>query len=209
MSEQVLVVPRTVLFRAGDRVVSGFQSAGVAGYLDRVARSGRFAPRDQVEEDPSLQQIIPYGIVCLDEPCGGKRVFLMRRTRGGNESRLHDLYSIGVGGHINPGDDTHPIGVVGARDRVRVALDREITEELYVDTSYTVSCVGVINDDSNAVGEVHFGIVYRIDVESPRVRVRETDQLEGRFVPIEELSAYSERLESWSRHVSLALEAPE
>jgi len=29
---------------------------------------------------------------------------LMRRTQGGGEARLHDRYTLGVGGHINPED---------------------------------------------------------------------------------------------------------
>jgi predicted NUDIX family phosphoesterase len=224
MPEQVLVVPRTELFVAEEAGFSGVQQDGVDGYLERIARCGRFAPRDDVEEDPSLQQIIPYGMVCFDDPGDGAHVFLMRRTRGGNESRLHDRYSIGVGGHINPVDGlssrtdsavvADPASVTDSgssprEDLVRAALERELAEELHVDTSYSVSCIGVLNDDSNAVGEVHFGVVYRIDVAGPEVRVRETDQLEGHFVPFAELSDYDERLESWSRHLLFALEPSE
>ena len=52
----------------------------------------------------------------------GERYFLMRRTRAGADARLHDRYSIGVGGHLNPGDGD----LLGG-------LRREWAEELVAD----------------------------------------------------------------------------
>src|SRR5260221_14144574 len=64
-----------------------------------VAREGRFEPRVGMESDRSQKQVIPY-LVLRDGP----RYFLMRGTRAGGDARLHDRWSIGVGGHLNPGD---------------------------------------------------------------------------------------------------------
>ena len=52
----------------------------------------------------------------------GPRYFLMQRTRAGGDARLHDRYSIGVGGHLNPGDADLDGG-----------LRREWAEELVAD----------------------------------------------------------------------------
>ena len=57
-----------------------------------------------MEVDPSFKQVIPY-LVLRD----AERYFLMRRTRAGVDARLLGRYSIGVGGHLNPGDG----GVLG------------------------------------------------------------------------------------------------
>ena len=61
--------------------------------------------------------------------------------------------------------------------------------------------LGVINDESQDVGSVHFGLVYSIRPEG-EVTVRETEQLEGRWVPAEELAAMvaadRDTFESWS-----------
>ena len=37
--------------------------------------------------------------------------------------------------------------------------------------------IGFINDDTNAVGKVHIGVVFKIKVKSSDVEVRETDTL--------------------------------
>ncbi|MEY4773860.1 MAG: hypothetical protein RIT40_895, partial [Planctomycetota bacterium] len=67
--------------------------------------------------------------------------------------------------------------------------------------SYTVQRIGLINDDTNAVGAVHVGLVQVVDVTGT-VAIRETDRLEGRLVSVEDLRALVARganLETWSR----------
>ena len=112
-----------------------------------------------MEVDPSFKQVIPY-LVLRD----GERYFLMRRTRAGVDARLHDRYSIGVGGHLNPGDG----GVLGG-------LRREWHEELVADFEPAFRLVGLLNDDTTEVGAVHLGAVYVADaagrpVDDPRDR---------------------------------------
>ena len=61
--------------------------------------------------------------------------------------------------------------------------------------------IGLINDDTNAVGAVHVGLVQVVDVTGT-VAIRETDRLEGRLVSVEDLKALVARganLETWSR----------
>ena len=58
-----------------------------------------------------------------------RRYFLMRRTRAGGDARLHDRWSIGVGGHLNPGDEDLDGGLRrewrrGARGRLRARVPR-------------------------------------------------------------------------------------
>ncbi len=157
--------------------------------LDVVSRQGFFMRRGDAEVDPTHKQVIPY-LVLRD----GERWFLMRRTRAGGDARLHDRWSIGVGGHLNPGDGD----VLGG-------LRREWGEELVADFEPDYAPVGLLNDDTTAVGSVHVGFVYVADAGGRPVAIRETDKLEGAFAGTAEVAAVLEDLETWSRLVFDAL----
>lgn len=188
MDEEILVVPRADLFWQGS--FRGVAADGLTEYLDRVRRFGIFRRRGDVEDDPSLKQIIPYLVVR-----SGDRYMLFRRTRAGGEARLHDLYSIGVGGHIARTD------VDGADDLVAAGLQRELEEELTVTGQWSARLAGVLNDDANPVGRVHFGLVHLVDVPSGEVMIRETDRLTGRLAAIAEVRAVYAQMETWSQLV--------
>ncbi len=186
--EQVLVVTRDLLPDGGDWY--GVRSAGVDDFLGVVAAHGRFRPRALMETDPGHKQIIPY-LVLRD----GADFFLMRRTRAGGDARLHDHWSIGVGGHLNPGDD----GVDGG-------LRREWREELDADFVPEFTPLGLLNDDTTDVGAVHLGSVFVADAAGRPVAIRETDKLDGRFATRAEVAAGADGLETWSRLVFEAFE---
>ena len=189
MDEQVLVVPRDVL---PDRAAwHGLRTDGLDGFAELVEREGSFRPRPAMEADPSFKQVIPY-LVLRD----GERFFLMRRTRAGGDPRLHDRYSIGVGGHLNPGDRDLPGG-----------LRREWAEEVAADFEPEFRLVALLNDDTTEVGSVHLGAVYVADAAGRPVAIRELDKLEGTFAAPAEVAAVADRLESWSRLTFEYLEA--
>lgn len=183
--EEILVVPREQLMIER---VHGFSQAGVGGYLSRVRTHGVFKHRGEIEHDPSVKQIIPYLIVKHEG-----RLFLFQRSSHGGDPRLHGLYSIGVGGHINRRD------VVGVDDVVDAGLRRELQEELEIGGSWRARLVGVLNDDTNAVGQVHFGLVHVVEVDEPSVAVRESDTLSGRLADVEEVMGLRDRMETWSQ----------
>jgi predicted NUDIX family phosphoesterase len=135
-----------------------------------------------MERDSGFKQIIPY-LVLRD----GERYFLMRRTRAGGDVRLHDRWSIGVGGHLNPGDGTLDAG-----------LRREWSEELVADFVPEFTFVGLLNDDTTPVGEVHLGAVFMAAADGRPVSIRETDKLTGAFADPAEVAAVSSELETWS-----------
>jgi predicted NUDIX family phosphoesterase len=159
-----------------------------------VAREGFFVERAYAERTPALKQIIPYSIVMH-----GERILLTRRKKSGGESRLHDKHSIGIGGHINPQDLDGEASV--ARNPIERGTRREVEEELAVRGPYNIHRVGLINDDSNAVGAVHLGVVQIIRTEGP-VEIREREQLEGRLVSVDDLQnlpATGADIETWSQ----------
>ncbi len=186
--EQILVVPRAQLLPPEG--LNGFLPGDTARYLERVRRFGEFRRRGDVEEDASLKQVIPYLIIRhLD------RVFLFQRTHGGGERRLRGRFSIGVGGHIVREDAD------GANDLLRAGLERELQEELVIAPVWRTRSVGVLNEEDTPVSRVHFGLVYMVETEDPRVRVREADRLTGSLATAADLAAVRDRMESWSQRI--------
>ena len=184
--EQILVVPRARLFDGPPP--HGFSTENAPAYLERARAHGEFRRRAAMEHDPSMKQIIPYLIVRH-----GPQLFLFQRSTAGGEPRLHGKFSIGVGGHINWTD------VQGATDPVDAGLRRELEEELHIGSPWRARLVGVLNDDTNPVGQVHFGLVHVVDVESPEIAVRESETLTGRLADAGELRELYDRMETWSQ----------
>jgi predicted NUDIX family phosphoesterase len=167
--------------------------------LKRIHTRGFFVERRWAEKDSSFKQIIPYTVVC-----SGEAVLLLRRLAAGGEPRLHGKLSIGVGGHINPVDrdvDAFAAETEGKKFIDRAAL-RELEEEVALQQRPRIEAVGLVNDESNPVGSVHLGLVYLARVDRPEARVRETTQLEGHFVSIDELQHIAtqpqSKMETWS-----------
>jgi len=183
--EEILVVPRAVLL---PQPVHGFTAQDAAAYLARIRAGATFRRRGDVEDDPSMKQIIPYLIVRH-----GGEIFVFQRMGTIAERRLRGKVSIGVGGHINRSD------VRGADDVLDAGLRRELAEELVVEAAWTARFVGVLNDDSNAVGRVHFGLVHVIDVAGPAIAVREPQVLAGRLTDPRRLRDLYARMETWSQ----------
>jgi predicted NUDIX family phosphoesterase len=179
--ELVYIVPRHAV--PDGAAWYGLRTDGLVDFVAALERDGRYEPRHRMERDPSCKQVIPY-LVLRD----GLRFFLMQRTMGGVDARLHGRYSIGVGGHLNPGDG----GLVGG-------LEREWREELVADFVPDFRLVGLLNDDTTDVGRVHLGAVYLADAGGKPVAIRETNKLMGAFATPAEVAEVADRLETWSR----------
>jgi predicted NUDIX family phosphoesterase len=196
-SERVLVVPTAVFHEIG--VFHGF-SPRVEEYLPRLLDPTNlsYRPRAEVETDPSFKQIIPYVVLRYS----GKRtsevtqtpeVFHYTRGKRATESRLQALRSIGVGGHISADDTTL------FDSPYREAMFREVQEEVRLETGYTERCIGLINDDTTPVGQVHLGVVHVFDLEEPKVQPREQALIRAGFAPLADLRAQREEFETWSQ----------
>jgi predicted NUDIX family phosphoesterase len=178
--EQVLGAPRARLWPGpGWR---GVRVDGVSDILAAALASASYRRRAEAEVDPAWKQLIPY-LVLRD----GERVFLMRRTRAGGDARLHERFTIGVGGHVNPGD-------AGIED----ALRREWREEIAAAFEPEPCLLGLLNDDSDPVGAVHLGVVYEADARGRPVAIRETEKLSGAFQTLEDARSARDRMETWS-----------
>ncbi len=194
-AERVLCVKREEIFSA--RAWDGFVSEG----LDEAQRIFRdrsfFMPRRDVEEDPGYQQIIPYVVFRH-----GDRYFLTKRLKASSEKRLRHLYSLGVGGHINPED-------VAGGDPVMSGMRREWEEEVAYSGSSAARLLGLIHEESAPVGRVHLGVVFLIEGDTDQIAIRETDKLSGELLTLAEMRIFYLEMESWSQIVYDRLVASE
>jgi predicted NUDIX family phosphoesterase len=189
--EQVLVVQRKVFEEVG--AFNGL-AMDTQKYLDKLFAPGvpRFMPRPQAEKDPSFKQLIPYVIMT----CNGKYLSYVRGKRAG-ETRLVAKRSLGIGGHINPTDDMPLFG--NFYDTYLAAVQREVAEEVSIETKYKDKVVALLNDDSNEVGQVHLGIVHLWTLDEPKVNRREQMITQMGFMGIPELQLVRDTMETWSQ----------
>lgn len=189
MDEEVLVISRELLPDLPNRGFILADETFVASLLPQA----KFISRREAESNSSYKQLIPYSILRFED-----KIFRYRRSTSTREKRLHGLYSIGVGGHVVR-TDLPPFGEnhIAVIERAR---DRELAEEFLVEALERPTLVGLLNDESNEVGQVHLGIVYEYLLQSPNVKSREKrNHINCGFLSVETLASNMWEYESWSQ----------
>jgi predicted NUDIX family phosphoesterase len=170
--------------------------------LSRIVQNGLFRKRSELEEDPSFKQVIPYAIISNNEPeRSGVRqsqsFCLFKRTSRQAEKRLHNKFSLGVGGHMNPGN---------AKESNEQYLINELKRELFEEVRLLNGCliediefIGFINDDTIPVGRVHIGLLYNIRVSNKNVVINETDRMTADWIDKPDLAEFYEEMETWTK----------
>src|SRR6187455_2554728 len=118
--ERVLCFPRSLLESLG--VFQGI-SLDIDKYLPVVTAPSHilYLNRSEAEQDKRYKQLIPYVLILC-----GERILRYRRGKGGQETRLHGLFSVGVGGHI--ADEDH--GLFSSNAGYQDGMRRELKEEV-------------------------------------------------------------------------------
>src|SRR6266496_1488914 len=188
--ENVLVIRRNLFEQLGSFQGLNF---GTEKYLNVLLSRGNnfFFPRAQAENDSAYKQIIPYVLLAFQD-----RVLHYVRGKKAGEQRLVAKGSIGIGGHMNEADESF-----FALDEAayRAGVEREVSEEIKIDTKFEDRIVALLNDDTTDVGRVHLGIVHVFKLAEPKVEKREAMITGLAFLTKEELLARRESLESWSQ----------
>jgi predicted NUDIX family phosphoesterase len=183
--EQILVVKRAHLFSTGSW--QGLKRENIGHYLTLITKHKEFHVRSLMESDAAYKQIIPYLIFSYED-----RYFLMQRHEKATEARLKSKLTLGIGGHIREEDIKGDDLVTWAR--------REFHEEIDYSGSYTVTPLGIINDDSNPVGQVHVGVVYLLRGDSSAIQVK-SELKSGKLMTLEECSQFYDSMEPWTQIV--------
>jgi predicted NUDIX family phosphoesterase len=208
IEELVFAFPTDELWKLMNYKRKGLIRAN-SGVLKRIVQNGLFLGRSELEEDPSYKQIIPYAIISNKEPeplawldkLRGVRqsqtFYLFRRTSEQTEKRLHNKFSLGVGGHMNPVDSMEP--------KEHYLID-ELKRELYEEVELLNGCliediefIGFINDDTIPVGRVHIGLLYNLHVSNKEVYINETDKMTAEWIDKSNLAEFYEGMETWTK----------
>jgi predicted NUDIX family phosphoesterase len=194
--ERVLCFERNLFEKLG--VFQGM-SLEVEKYLAVLTAQANvtYINRSEAEQDRRYKQLIPYALIIC-----GDRILRYRRGKGGQETRLHGLYSVGVGGHISEEDN----GLFNKGIGYHEAMRRELMEEVDIEVAKEMA-VAVINDDSTEVGYVHLGIVHVVYVASDEIANRRSGLVGAEFVQVSEAMKKPETYESWSRFCMENLDA--
>ncbi|SLM31026.1 conserved hypothetical protein [Desulfamplus magnetovallimortis] len=143
--------------------------------------------RNEAESDSSLKQVIPYIVLKSKDMIGVYK-------RKGSEKRLHDLYSIGIGGHINPDDS---VSYDSFRQILNAGMIRELDEELLERPSdATPEFQGIINEELTDVGKVHLGALFVIETLFPEAFIPGEELVEFHWMKKEKVPLLN--LELWS-----------
>ena len=190
--ENVLVVRRELFDQLG-----GFQGLNFEPekYLKAILLRGNnlFLPRDQAEQNPAYKQIIPYALIVFEN-----RVLHYVRGKKAGEQRLVAKGSIGIGGHMSEEKDKF-LWHTTDEQAYRAGVEREVNEEIKIDTPFEDRIVALLNDDTTDVGRVHLGIVHVFKLAAPKIQKREAMITGLTFLTKEELVSRRESLESWSQ----------
>ena len=190
--EQVLAVNAQLLNLPGVNYIH--RPDELKRILDICSENYLFISRPLAEQDLAHKQLIPYVTIL----CQGHYLCL-ERTAAQGEARLHGKLSLGVGGHVNPVDNN------GSFDQIiSQAMNRELKEELWLDTNSSPLLYGLINDDSNSVGKVHLAMHFLLQLDV-RPLVRETEKMTASWYSLDQLTSLRQRMETWSQILLPAL----
>lgn len=186
LSEMILAVKKEILFK--EEYFNGLKKLNnqeIEKYLNIIDKNKEFIERDKAEKDLDYKQIIPYLIFNYQD-----KYFLMQRKSTATEQRLKNKFSLGIGGHIREED-------IKTKNIIDWAK-REFEEEINYNQSYKVELIGILNDDSDPVGQVHIGFIFLIKGDSDQIKVR-SELKSGELLNLSQLLSYYEEMENWSK----------
>lgn len=184
--ELIVVVAREALVTSlgGDLFVPTNSFAAIENVIIQHFLQMR---RGDAEENVAFKQIIPYFIFRQNA-----QYFLMQRANTAGEARLKNKMTLGIGGHLRIDDMRNvPVSEWGMR---------EFHEEVVFGGGIKITPFGIINDERNAVGKVHLGLVFIVDGLGGDISVR-SELKSGGLVSLAEIQKNYDNLETWSQIV--------
>lgn len=191
--EEILVVQRKHIFSVIEPFTGFLPVHDFAKLQQSLAPYHEFHWRSVMESDILYKQIIPYLIFEHN-----KQFFVMKRRENASEARLQNKYSLGIGGHIRQADITS--------GNILDWACREFHEEVDYSGNFNAVPLGMINDESNSVGQVHIGFVFLLRGDSPCISIK-SEHKEGYLIDMQGCKYRFNELESWSQMIVSQLES--
>lgn len=194
--KKIMVVERGVLFAPSQKnLFEGFRPAHEVNYEKIILDRFTAMRRGDAEKDPGYKQPIPYMLIV--NTVTGKVFSYQRAEKEHDEERLRGHWSWGIGGHVDEN--------FGTRNPLKNNLLRELDEEVYLPlgTSLKMRILGYINYESDEVSQVHFGLLYVVQVNRDvKARASEINKKTARFRTVGELEKICDSkdhtVEAWS-----------
>jgi predicted NUDIX family phosphoesterase len=169
--------------------------------MHAVETKRMFVPRSEAESNPNYIQPIPMAILEY-----GDEILLLKRNKPGHA--LHDKYDVWSGGHVNKGDDGDTI--------LLNALNREITEEVFIKEAYDLdpTPIALVRTNENARASRHVGVLYKLTLKSNDValamnqkefKATRGSSMSGRLIKTEELGSVYSGMGDWSKFITESL----
>lgn len=183
-SEEILVIRRNILFK-NHSAWQGIKTDIFDSFVENIQQYAAYIPRSHAETNEAYKQIIPYMIFKFEN-----KIFVMQRKSTASEQRLANKYSLGIGGHIRQEDIVDNDIFQWAR--------REFQEEVSYSGTLKISKIGVLNDDSSAVGKVHLGMILLLEGNSDQIKIK-SEHKSGILLTLAECKSLYPLFESWSQ----------
>jgi predicted NUDIX family phosphoesterase len=181
--KKILVVRKKVLFPDG--VWKGFKEYKEEDIKNIINENGEYIERSLAERDESYKQIIPQILLSFKN-----KIFIHKIPVSGSEERLHDMWPIFLGGHVDETDLD-----------IEAATIREFEEEInYKGNISEKKFLGLINLESPLVNKVHIGLIWKFTGDSEEFESSgDKGLIDGKFVDIKELANYYDNMNYWSQ----------
>ena len=192
--QNIIVVERKILFNYERENFQGFRDNKEFDYENIILQNLKIMRRGDAEKDVNHKQPIAY--TSIVNPAT-RQIFAYQRAKQDkdyHEKRLLGKWSWGLGGHIEPFDNEKG-------NPIRESRLRELEEEVKILGEIDkLEILGYINDDSNSVGQVHFGILYVVETRG-NIIPKDSEIALGGFRRIGELNETCKNydVENWSR----------
>ena len=190
MSESVMVVKNRLISPIITIKDNGSLITGNDQIFNNIIENYSFMPRNEAEYNFEFKQVIPYVIIR-----NANEYLLLKRTSQQTEKRLHNKYSLGIGGHINPAPR------IPEKNLITNGLYKELDEEISLNDPGKLQFIGVINDDRNSVSKVHLGLLYLLETTSSKYQILESEKMTAQWVAKDRLIDFYDNLETWSQIV--------
>lgn len=185
IDEKILVISQKILF--GKTAPQGLIAGNPEEYFSLIQNHKQFLWRSEMEVDESYKQIIPLFVFMHED-----KIFLMQRSKKAGDARLQSMYTVGIGGHVREEDLKEA--------SIQSWVLREFEEEVDYCGTLKIEPIGMINDDSNAVGRVHAGFIFLAHGSDDAISIKSELQ-SGKLVSLEDALSKGDKLESWTRMI--------
>jgi len=196
MAREIMVINNEKLFQWIEKE-SKFYTNNENDFEKTILESYEYMVRWEAEVNYEYKQPIPYGVV-IDED---NRIFVYQRWWAWSnawDSRLHNKIAFWVGGHIEIEDKD-------LENPLKDGLVREIEEELNLKDSDigSVEKIWYINNESDDVSKVHFGVCYLIKVNNTSFELLDWELDNWEFMTLADLenkvNSSDYDVEAWSK----------